>query len=182
MTNNELKTRLQKTLDFLSSELSQISTGRASPSMLESVKVPAYGGFMSMREVGSISVTDSNNLMVTPWDKGLVSAVAKAIRDSDLNLNPAVDGEKVRVPVPGLTEERRQEFTKIASTKVETAKNSMRSVRQDAMKDIDKDFSNKSISEDEKFTLKEAVEDILKEFIGISDEMGDKKKKDLMTL
>lgn len=182
MQTAELKSKLSKTLDHLKNELAQIRTGRGTPSLLENISVDAYGAKMTIKEVGSITVLDPQNLLVTPWDRSLVNAVAKAIQESDLKLNPVVDSTQVRVPIPGLTEERRKEFAKVASSKVEDSKNSMRSIRQDAMKDIDKSFADKLIGEDEKFTQREEVEKIVKEFVTQADELGESKKADIMSV
>src|SRR3990170_3626833 len=112
MTKPELKSKLEKSMEILQDELSRIRTGRASPSLSESVKVNAYDTKMTIKELGSITVLDPQNLAVSPWDKNLVNEIAKGIREADLNLNPAVDGDLVRVPVPDLTEERRRELAK----------------------------------------------------------------------
>lgn len=182
MTNSELKAKLTKSLDFLKTELSQIRTGRATPALIEEVTVEAYGGKMTLREVASISTLDNTNLIVSPWDKSLLQSVAKAIREGGLGLNPVEDADKLRVPVPSLTEERRKEFTKLVATKTEECKNALRSVRQDHMKEIDKMFVDKEISEDEKFKFKEDVEKIVKESVEQADEMSDKKKQEIMTV
>lgn len=182
MTKTELKNKLDKTLEYLKSEMSQIRTGRANPSLIEDVRVEAYGSNMTLKELGSISLLDSQTLVVSPWDRGLVGTIAKAIRNSDLNLNPVDDTDKIRIPVPSLTEERRKELAKVVSTKVEEAKNSMRSVRQDAMKDIEKDFADKAIGEDDKFRLKEEVEETVKDFVQQADDLGENKKEDLMKI
>ncbi|OGC70422.1 ribosome recycling factor [candidate division WWE3 bacterium RIFOXYC1_FULL_39_7] len=182
MTIAEFKSRLNKSLDFLVSELSQIRTGRANPALIENVSVEAYGSKMSLKELGSISLLDTQNLVVIPWDKSLIHAIAKAIRESDLKLNAIDDPDKVRVPIPSLTEERRIEFTKIVSTKVEECKNAMRNVRQEAMKDIDKSFADKEIGEDEKFREKEEIEKIMKEYLADVDEHGESKKEDLLKI
>ncbi len=180
MNNSELKSKLQKSLDHLKNELSQIRTGRATPGLIENIQVEAYGSKMMIKELGSISILDPQNLVVSSWDKSLNNAIVAAVRDSDLKVNPVIDGASVRVPIPPLTEERRKEFAKIASQKVEEAKNSMRSIRQDAMKDIDKEFSEKRIGEDEKFSKRDEVEKLVKEFVSEAEEIGEAKKEDLM--
>lgn len=182
MTITELKNKLKKTLEHLEVELSQVRTGRATPALLENIVVEAYGTKMLVKEVGSISILDPQNLVVTPWDRGLLNSVASSIRDSDLKVNPIIDGGSVRVPIPALTEERRKELAKIVSVKVEESKNSMRNIRQDAMKDIERDFTDKKISEDEKFSLKDDVEDTVKEFTAQADVFGENKKRDILTV
>lgn len=182
MTTPDLKSKLEKSLEFFKSELSQIRTGRATPSLIENIEVDAYDSKMKLKELGSISMLDNQNLAVTAWDRGLHGAIANAIRESDLKLNPVAEPDRVRVPVPALTEERRKEFSKIASAKAEEAKNAMRSARQDAMKDIDKEFTDKKIGEDDKFTQKEDVEKIVKEYVTKVDELTEAKKTDLMTV
>ncbi|RJR28047.1 ribosome recycling factor [candidate division WWE3 bacterium] len=182
MTNTEFKSRLSKSIDFLKTELNQIRTGRATPALIEDIKVDAYGTTMSLKELSSISLIDTQNLSVAPWDKGLIKSIAKAIRESELKLNPVDESDKIRVPIPALTEERRKEFTKIVSVKLEECKNSMRNVRQEAMKDIDKDFTEKTIGEDEKFRLKEEVEKMMKEFLVEAEELGENKKEELLRI
>ena len=182
MTIAELKSKLDRSFDFLESELAQVRTGRASPTMIEDIEVDAYDSKMTIKELGSILVPDSQNLVIVPWDKSLLKAIAKAIRESELKLNPVEDSDRVRVPTPPLTEERRAELTKIVSTKTEEAKNSMRNIRQDAMKDIDKAFGDKSIGEDEKFTQREEADELVKEYTKSAEELAEGKKSDLMTV
>jgi ribosome recycling factor len=182
MNAPELKLKLLKSIDFLKSELSQIRTGRASPSLIESVLVDAYESKMSVKELGTITVMDSQNLVVSPWDKSLLKPIAKAIRESGLGLNPIDEPDRIRIPIPALTEERRTELTRIVSGKVEECKNSLRNVRQDAMKYIEKEFLDKNISEDEKFSQKEEVEKTIKTFIEQADELGEVKKKELLAI
>ena len=182
MTNIELKSKLEKSIEFLKSDLMQVRTGRATPSLVEDVAVDAYGSKMTIKELGSITLLDNQNLIISPWDRGLIQPIGKAIRESELKLNPIEDSDKIRVPVPSLTEERRKEFTKLVSSKVEEAKNSMRNVRQDAMKDVDKEFADKLIGEDDKFRQKEEIEKIVKEFSETVEELGESKKEELLTI
>ena len=174
MNTTELKAKLVKSLDHLKTELSQIRTGRGSPALLENILVNAYDSKMSIKELGSISVLDSQNLVITPWDKSLLKAIGAAIMESDLKLNPVVDSSQVRVPIPALTEERRKEFTKVVSAKVEEAKN--------AMRDIDKAFTDKLIGEDDKFSQKDDVEKTVKDIVTQADSLGESKKADLMSI
>ena len=182
MTNSELKVKLDKSLEFLKSEMAQIRTGRANPGLLEDIVVEAYGAKMTVKELGSIMNLDPQTLVISPWDRGLLSSISKAIRDSEVKLNPVEESDRLRVPVPSLTEERRKEFSKLLSVKIEETKNTMRNVRQEAMKEIDRDFSDKLIGEDEKFRLKEEVEKIVKEFVEKAEELGEHKRQEIMTI
>jgi len=180
MNTADLRAKLSKSLDFLKSELNQLRTGRPSPSLIENIQVEAYDTKMTVKELGTISVLDSQNLAVSVWDKSLLKVIAGAIRESELKLNPVVDGDVVRVPLPALTEERRKDLVKLVSSKVEETKNAIRSIRQDFMKEIDRAFTDKEMGEDEKFTGKEEVEKVVKEFVDESDELGDNKKEEIM--
>lgn len=182
MTAAELRSKLDKALEFLVSELAQIRTGRASPTLLEDIPVFAYDTQMTIKEVGNVTVADSQSLLIVLWDRSLINEVARAVRESDLKLNPVVGGDSVRVPIPPLTEERRKELVRVVSSKVEATKNTMRLIRQDAMKDIDKQFADKQIGEDEKFSGREETEEIVKEYTDKADEMGERKKEDVMTV
>jgi len=182
MNAAELKLKLSKSIEFLKSELSQVRTGRASPSLIEDVLVEAYDSKMTVKELGTILVSDPQNLVVSPWDKTLLKSIAKGIRESGLGLNPVDEPDRVRIPIPTLTEERRLELTKLVSIKVEECKNSLRSTRQDAMKDIDKEFADKKIGEDDKFSMKEEVEKTVKNFVEQADELSEAKKKELLAI
>lgn len=182
MQTLELKKKLNTSIEFLSEELTKLRTGRATPGLIENITVNAYGSNMTIKEVGSVTVPDSQLLVISPWDKSLLKSIEKSIRESDLNLNPVVDGDIVRVSIPSLTEERRKEFAKIASSKVEECKQAIRNVRQDAMKAIDKKYADKLIGEDEKFTQREEVEDVVKEYVSKAESLGEAKKKDILTV
>lgn len=183
MNTSELKSRLEKSVEFLESDLRQIRTGRVSPALISDIQVEAYpGSFMTIKEVGSINVMDSHNLAVVPWDRGVLESIVSAIKGSDLGVSAIQEADRVRVSVPSLTEERRVEFAKDASEKVESCKSSMRNIRQEVMKDIDRDFSDKIITEDEKFKQRETTEEIIKEFISRADDIGEDKKMEILTV
>lgn len=182
MNKTELKSKLDLSIQFLESQLSKIRTGRANPSIIEGVEVNAYGQLLKIRELGSINVLDSQTLVITPWDKSLIKEIVKSIREASLGLNPVADSDVARVPVPALTEERRKEYAKLASTKVEESKNTIRSIRQDFIKSVEKSFAAKEISEDEKFTKIKEIEQIIKEYTTKADELGEIKKKELLSI
>ena len=133
MNTAELKRRMQGAVAALKGELSGLRTGRASSSLLEPIHVDAYGASMPLNQVGSISVPEARMLSVQVWDKALVSAVDRAIREANLGLNPIMDGTTLRIPLPELNEQRRKELVKIAHTYTENAKVAVRHVRRDAM-------------------------------------------------
>lgn len=148
-TKKDVQRRMDGAIDVLHKEFAGLRSGRATTSLLEPINVEAYGASMPMNQVGNIGVPEPRMLTVQVWDKALVSAVEKAIRDSDLGLNPQVDGQLVRVPIPALTEERRAEFAKVAGKYAEEARIAVRNVRRGAMDDLKKAEKDGDISEDE---------------------------------
>jgi ribosome recycling factor len=141
--------RMDGALASLKSEFGGLRTGRASVGILDGVKVNAYGSEMMLNQVGSVTVPEPRMLLVNVWDKTLVQAADKAIRQSNLGLNPIVDGQNLRIPMPPLTEERRKELVKVAGSYSENSKVAVRNVRRDAMETVKKLERSKAISEDE---------------------------------
>jgi ribosome recycling factor len=182
MTTKELKNKLEQTLEFFSGELTKVKTGKANPSMLESVKVMAYGAQMKIQELATISVLDAHNLIVAPWDKSVIEEIEKALLNSDLNVNPVNDGDKIRIPFPSLTEDRRKDLAKVITAKLEESKQTLRNLRQTAMKFIDKEEKDGNISEDYKYTLKEEVEKLVSEYKDKLQSKADAKKEDILNL
>lgn len=180
MNKFELKRELADVIEFFNSELSKLRTGRASGSLIEDITVEVYGSLMRIRELGSISTPEAQTIIITPWDKSQIPAISKAINTSELNLNSSFDNDRVRVPVPSLTEERRLEIAKLITSKLENAKTSLRNIRNDTNKTIEKDFTDKKIGEDVKFTLKEEADKIIKEFTQELEELASEKKKNIM--
>lgn len=180
MQIHELRSKLNSSLDHFKTELSQVRTGRATTSLVEEIQVDAYGAKMKIKELGTITTPDPQMILISPWDKTLLPEIVKAVQLANLGLNPVPDSLTVKVPIPSLTEERRKEFTKIVTDKAEAAKHSIRNVRQDAMKDIDRAFSDKEITEDDKFSAKEEVEKIVHEVINQVEDLSEQKKEELM--
>ena len=141
--------RMDGALSSLKSEFGGLRTGRASVGILDGVKVNAYGSEMMLNQVGSVTVPEPRMLLVNVWDKTLVQVADKAIRQSNLGLNPIVDGQNLRIPMPPLTEERRKELVKVAGSYSENSKVAVRNVRRDAMETVKKLERSKAISEDE---------------------------------
>lgn len=172
----------RKAMDHIKNDIGQLRTGRASSQLLDTVGVEAYGTRMKITEVANISVPDSNMLIVTPWDKGLLSAIEKGINAAGLNLNPVVDGQQIRIVVPSLTEERRKEMVKLLSQKLESGRVLLRSVRTDAKKSIDDQKGQPGISEDNISADLVQLDLQLKKYLEELDEMGKHKEQELMTI
>jgi ribosome recycling factor len=175
----DLSRRMDGALDTLKREFAGLRTGRASPALLEPVRVEAYGSEMPITQVGTIGVPEPRMITVQVWDRSMVSAVEKAIRDSGLGLNPSSDGQLVRVPIPQLTAERRAELAKAAGRYAEGAKVAVRGVRRDGMDQI-KGFEKKhDLGEDEATRWHDEVQKLTDQYIKRVDEMLAEKEKDI---
>lgn len=165
--------------DWLKKEFSSIRTGRATPAILDSVRVEAYGADMSIMELANISVEDARMIRITPWDMSQVKAIEKGITTSDLGLSVAVDDKGIRVNFPELTSDRRAGFIKLAKQKLEDARVTLRAEREKVIKEIDKQEKDGIISEDEKFRLKTELQKILDDTNRVLDGMLVKKEKEI---
>lgn len=172
----------QKAWDHIINDVNQLRTGRASAQLLDPVSVEAYGGRMKINEVANISVPDPNMILVSPWDKGLLGSVEKAIASAGLNLNPVVDGQTIRIVVPALTEDRRKEMVKLLHQKLEAARVMVRSIRTDIKKEIDKQKGQPGISEDMIEADLEQLETEIKKYVDKIEELGKHKEEELMTI
>jgi len=176
----DISRRMEGALEVLHKEFGGLRTGRASISLLEPLTVEAYGQPMPMNQVGTVGVPEARLLTVQVWDKGLVGAVEKAIRDSDLGLNPASDGQLVRIPIPPLSEERRVELTKIAGRYTEEAKVAVRNVRRHAMDELKKAEKDGDISEDAQREYSDDVQKLTDDFVSKMDEALAKKEEEIL--
>ena len=176
----DIQRRMEGALEVLSREFNGLRTGRASISLLEPIMVDAYGQQMPMNQVGTIGTPEPRMLTVQVWDKGLVSSVEKAIRESDLGLNPASDGQLVRVPIPALNEERRVEITKIAGKYAEDTRVAVRNVRRNAMDELKKAEKDGDISKDQQHDHDADIQAITDEFIRKVDETLNNKEQEIM--
>lgn len=171
---------MEGALSSLSTEFGGLRTGRASVNLLDSIQVPAYGGMSPLNQVGSVSVPESRMLAVNIWDKSLVGAVDKAIRDSGLGLNPVVDGTNLRIPIPPLNEERRAELSKVAGKYAEGARIAVRNVRRDGMDALKKMEKDGDISKDEQKGLETDVQKLTDEYINKIDDALKAKEAEIM--
>jgi len=176
----DLERRMDGAISSLQTELQGLRTGRASVNLLDSVQVSAYGSMMPLNQVGSVSVMDARMIGVNIWDKGLVGAADKAIRESGLGLNPVVDGQTLRIPIPPLNEERRVELSKVAGKYAEAARVAVRNVRRDGMDALKKMEKDGDISEDEHRSLSDEVQKLTDSFVGKVDDALKNKEAEIM--
>ena len=174
--------RMQKSVDSLRHELVKLRTGRAHTSLLDHITVEYYGAVVPLNQVASVSVSDARTLLVQPWEESAVSAVEKAIINSDLGLNPATAGMSIRVPLPPLTEDRRRDLVKVVRHEGEAAKVAVRNVRRDANADFKDLMKAKEISEDEERKAIEDMQKITDRYIAEVDKVLEAKEAELMEI
>jgi ribosome recycling factor len=172
--------RMERAVEVLHEEFAGLRTGRAATSLLEPITVHAYGADMPMNQVGTISAPEPRMLSVQVWDKGLIKAVEKAILESGLGLNPATEGQVIRIPIPALTEERRQELTKVSAKYAEDARIAVRNIRRHAMDDLKKAEKDSEISQDAQHEYSDEVQKLTDEFVGKIDEALSNKDSEIM--
>tara|TARA_A100001234_G_scaffold1970_1_gene1625 strand:+ start:73 stop:624 length:552 start_codon:yes stop_codon:yes gene_type:complete len=176
----EYESKMNKSLEVLKREFNGLRTGRASVSLLDSIYIDAYGSSVPLNQVSNISVPESRLITVQVWDETLLTAVESTIRNSDLGLNPMLEGNLIRIPIPELSEERRKELAKIASKYSEDCKVSVRNVRREAMEKIKVLEKDKEISKDESFKFSDQVQEITDKLIEKIDMLFSEKEKDIL--
>ena len=180
---DEYELKMQGALEHFEQELGKIRTGRAHPSMLDSILVEVYGQRMPLNQVANVVAPEPQMLTITPFDPSNLQAIVGAIRaDQSLGLNPSDDGRLVRVPIPALTEERRKQIVKQTSEKVEEARIALRNVRQDALKEAKRLKDDKAISEDDLKRAEKSVDDLVANFNGKIDAAFKEKEKEILTI
>lgn len=179
---DENRSEFEMVLDFFKSELSGLRTGRANGAVLEDLPVEAYGSTMTIKGVGSILVPDAKTILVEPWDKTLLKEIEKAIRQAPIGLNPVVDGNRVRVSLPSLTEESRKDLVKIVGKKAEEARIGIRNTREAVKERITEMEKAKEITEDERFRLQETLETQVKSWNQKIADLAEEKEKEIMTI
>ncbi len=182
MSHPELQKRMDGALATLAKEFQGLRTGRASTNLLDPIMVDAYGSMLPMNQVGNVTAPEPRLLSVTVWDKGMVKAVEKAIRESDLGLNPAVDGSTIRVPIPALSEDRRKEMVKVAGKYAEAAKVAIRNVRRDGNDDLKKQEKDGKISEDDLRKGETQIQKLTDDYVKKVDEQLAAKEKDILSV
>lgn len=180
---NRGRQKMDEVVRLVQSDLVNIQTGRAKPAMVEDLPVEAYEGTtLTVKEVASITAPDPQTLMIKPWDMGLLEKIAKSIQQSDLQVNPVVDNEVIRIKVPSLNQERREELVKAVKQKIEGGKTMLRQVRIEVKKDIDNQKNEAGISEDDISRQHDKLQALIDEFNGKMDELEKKKSQELMAI
>jgi ribosome recycling factor len=174
--------KMQRSIDAFKNDLSKIRTGRAHTGLLDHIQVDYYGSPVPISQVANMTLIDARTIGVQPWEKKMVPVVEKAIRDSDLGLNPATQGDVIRVPMPALTEERRRELTKVARSEAETAKIAVRNLRRDANEQLKKLVKDKEISEDDERRAGDDVQKFTDKFVTEIDKLVTTKEAEIMTV
>lgn len=179
---SQAREQMRKSLEVTRQDLSSIRSGRATPALVENIMISAYGGTQRLKvmEMATITTQDSRTILIVPYDPSVTSEIEKGIQEANIGLNPVVDGENIRVTIPLLSEERRQEYIKLAKAKLESGRIMIRQARQEAMKDLKRLLDDKSVSEDEKKVGEKQVQELTDEFIAELDLIGEKKEAELL--
>ncbi len=174
--------RMEKSLNSLDSAFNKIRTGRAHPNILDNVFVDYYGTPTPIQQVANVTVEDGRSLLITPWEKNMLSAIEKAIMSSDLGLNPSNNGDVIRVPMPALTEETRKEYTKQAKQEAENARVALRNIRRDANQHVKDLLKEKEISEDDEHKAEQDIQKLTDNYIAKVEEKYNAKETDLLAI
>ena len=179
LIKNDIRTRMDSSISSLKTEMSGIRAGRASPSMLDTIKVDVYGSKMPINQIGNITTPEPRLINIEIWDQGNVNAVEKAIRESDLGINPSIEGTLIRLPLPQLTEERKLEYIKLAKKIGEASKVAIRNIRRDGIEQFKKLEKDKVIGEDDSKKLQSDIEEITSTHVKFIDSIVSEKEVDL---
>ena len=178
----QMETKMDQSIAAFKNNLTKIRTGRANPALLDTVQVDYYGSMVPISQVASVSLLDARTISVQPWEKGLGAKIEKAIRDSDLGLNPSTTGELVRVPMPSLTEERRRDLIKVVRGEGEDAKVAVRNVRRDANAELKALLKDKKVAEDDERRAQDDVQKLTDRFIADIDKALQVKEAELLAV
>jgi ribosome recycling factor len=177
---NEARTHMEKAVEAMRREFTSVRTGKATPALLDTVRVDAYGSKMPINQVGTVTAPEPRMLLIQPWDKGLLKAIETGITQADLGLNPSNDGNIIRVPIPQLTEQRRKEMVKVVHKLAEEGRVAIRHARQEANKDLKKKQGDHEISEDDSHRHMEQVQKLTDEYIAKIDQLVKAKEQEVM--
>jgi len=176
----DLETRMSKSISAFQSEMARIRTGRATPALLDGVKVEYYGNQIPLQQIAGIMVPEPRLLVIQPWDKNAIGEIEKAIRKTGLGLNPINDGNVIRIPIPPLSDERRQDLIKLVKKLAEDARVAVRNIRRDGVEKVKTLEKNKEISEDERIKAENEIQKITDKFIKEINSLLEKKEKEIL--
>ncbi len=179
---DKIKDKLEEVIVFFESELKNIRVGRATPSLVEDLPVEYFGTKTPLKQVATISVQDPKTLLISPWSPDSLAKIEKAVRESEMGLNPINDGKVIRIILPALTEERRRELIKILGKKTEEARIKIRNIRENFWNQIQEAERKREISEDEKFKAKNRIQEFVNEYNKKVEELGKKKEEDILKI
>lgn len=184
MDEIQLRQRMQQVLDLVRQDVGSIRTGRATPALVEDIVIDCYGATQKLKvvELATISAPDTRTLLITPWDKSIIGEIRNGILKANIGLSPIIAGEVIRINLPLMTTEDRENYVKLLHQKLETGRIMIRQARQDGMRDIKKKFENKEISEDEQMTQEKKLQGITDNYIGQIDEIGKRKETELRSV
>ncbi len=181
LTLDDIRPRMEKALEILRTEVSSIRTGRATSALIENIVCPVYGGTQKLKvvELGTITAPDPNTLAITPWDASIIGEIRQGIQGANVGLTPIIDGAVIRIAVPALTQERREEYIKLLHRHLENGRIMIRQIRHDKMVEIKRAFDEKELPEDDHFRLEEDLQKITDEFMEKIEDLGNKKEEEL---
>lgn len=184
MDESSIRQKMQQVVDLVTSDAGSIRTGRATPVLVENIVIDAYGGTqkLKVKELATISVPDTQTIVLDPWDKSIIGDIRKGINLANIGLNPAIDGEIIRIAFPPLTTEDREKFVKLLSTKLENGRIMIRQLRGEEMRNVRESFDKKEISEDDKFDQEKRIQELTDEYIAKIEELGNRKKEELLQI
>ena len=182
MSIENMSERMEKVIDNLETNYSEVRAGRANPAILNKVSVEYYGAPTPINQVASISVPEARLIVIQPWDRSVLSQIEKAIEKADIGIHPVSDGQVIRLSFPELTEERRKELAKDIKKMAEEAKVAIRNVRRDEMDEAKELLKNKEITEDEEKSLEDKIQNATDKYVAKIDEISEKKEKDIMSV
>lgn len=184
MDETSIRSKMQQVAILVATDIAAIRTGRATPALVESLTVNVYGGTQKLKvnEVGTITAPDTQNLIIDPWDKSIIGEIRQGIMAANIGMNPMIDGEIIRITFPPLTTEDRERYVKLLSQKLESGKVMIRQIRGDGMHEIKKAFEEKTLTEDEQFAQEKKLQEITDEYTKKIDEMGERKKQELLQI
>jgi ribosome recycling factor len=179
-----VKQNMQKVIDVIKVDLATVRTGRASPSLVENIVIHSYGGTQNLKvvELAQIGTSDAQTIVITPYDQSIIGEIHKGLLEGNIGLTPVIDGTIIRISIPLLTEERRQQLVGLVNQKLEGGKIQIRQVRHEAMNEYKKQLNDKTISEDEMFHAEKEVQRLTDETIAELEALGKKKEEDLMAI